>query len=131
VDITWILNLETAIWPVAFAPNPEDLKKFVLNVQRTILKWYALLVRNNQIQFWWSKGNTVLTALQRIPERPWLWINPSQTILFWTWFSDQEVLSADFWQANSTYQSVRPFRLCPGELWQQFYGREIHPLHLL
>jgi hypothetical protein len=24
--------------------------------------------RNNQIQFWWSKGNTVLTALQRIPK---------------------------------------------------------------
>jgi hypothetical protein len=53
---------EIAIWPVVFAPNPEDLKKNTFDIAENHQQWNAILNADNQINFGDLKGNTVLTT---------------------------------------------------------------------
>jgi uncharacterized protein (TIGR02453 family) len=93
-------------------PNPEDLKRVRLDIQRNYKEWNKLLsLKSIQSNFGEMFGEQVKTAPKGFPkEHAAIELLRYQQYWFEHDFTDQEVLGSDFLnQMNKTYQAIRPF----------------------
>lgn len=93
-------------------PNPEDLKRVRLDIQRNYKEWNKLLrLKSIQSNFGEMFGEQVKTAPKGFPkEHAAIELLRYKQYWFEHDFTDQEVLGSDFLnQMNKTYQAIRPF----------------------
>ena len=93
-------------------PNPDDLKRIRLDIERNYKNWNKLLqAKTLKNTFGEMQGDTVRTAPNGFPkDHPAIGLLRYKQFWFEHHFSDKEVLAPDFLlQMNDSYRVIRPF----------------------